>query len=138
MRNAKTILILGGARSGKSVFAEELIDETSLAKVYLATGQVFDDEMRRRVGSHQNRRGPEWALREEPVNIAAALSEICNEDTAVLVDCLTLWVTNLMMAEREILPKPLCGMTEKRHNQKIILNRLNLYQIQFLLALVFL
>ena len=103
MRNAKTILILGGARSGKSVFAEELIDETSLAKVYLATGQVFDDEMRRRVGSHQNRRGPEWALREEPVEIGAALSEICNENTAVLVDCLTLWVTNLMMAEREIL-----------------------------------
>ena len=105
MRNAKTILILGGARSGKSVFAEELIDETGLAKVYLATGQVFDDEMRRRVGTHQSRRGHKWQLREEPLEIGAALSEICNEDTAVLVDCLTLWVTNLMMAERDVLPE---------------------------------
>lgn len=105
MANPKIILVLGGARSGKSAFAEKLMDESGLAKVYLATGQVFDDEMKRRVGTHQSRRGSEWHLREEPMEIGAALGEICDAKTAVLVDCLTLWVTNLMMAEKDVLPE---------------------------------
>ena len=61
MSLGRIILVLGGARSGKSAFAEELIDQSGLSKVYLATGQVFDDEMKRRVGLHKDRRGPEWA-----------------------------------------------------------------------------
>ncbi len=108
MANAKIILVLGGARSGKSAFAERLVDETGLAKFYLATGQIFDDEMKRRVGTHQTRRGPEWKLHEEPVEIGAALHQVCGEKSTVLVDCLTLWVTNLMMAERDILSE--CDM----------------------------
>lgn len=101
MSLGRIILVLGGARSGKSAFAEELIDQSGLSKVYLATGQVFDDEMKRRVGLHKDRRGPEWALAEEPLDLCGALSRIASEQKAVLVDCLTLWVTNLMMAERE-------------------------------------
>jgi adenosylcobinamide kinase / adenosylcobinamide-phosphate guanylyltransferase len=103
MAKPKIILVLGGARSGKSAFAERLIDESGLAKAYLATGQVFDDEMKRRVGTHQNRRGAEWSLVEEPVDIVGTLSKICDNKTAILVDCLTLWVTNLMMAEKNVL-----------------------------------
>ncbi len=103
MADVKIILILGGARSGKSAFAERLIDESGLAKAYLATGQIFDDEMKRRVGTHQSRRGPEWKLIEEPVEIAAALRTICDNKTMILLDCLTLWLTNLMMAERDVL-----------------------------------
>ena len=98
----RSILVLGGARSGKSAFAEKLVDQSGLKKAYLATGQVFDDEMRRRIGAHQSRRGPEWSLAEEPLDMANALRCIASPDAAVLVDCLTLWVTNLMMAECEI------------------------------------
>ena len=111
MADVKIILILGGARSGKSAFAERLIDETGLTKAYLATGQIFDDEMKRRVGTHQSRRGPEWKLIEEPIDIAAVLAKICDSKTAVLLDCLTLWVTNLMMAEKNVLSE--CDMLTK-------------------------
>jgi adenosylcobinamide kinase/adenosylcobinamide-phosphate guanylyltransferase len=100
MNPGRIILVLGGARSGKSAFAEELIDRSGLSKIYLATGQVFDDEMKRRVGIHKGRRGPEWDLAEEPLDLCGALSRIASDKRAVLVDCLTLWVTNLMMAER--------------------------------------
>ena len=100
MKQGRIILVLGGARSGKSAFAEGLIDRSGLAKGYMATGQVFDDEMKRRVGIHKSRRGPEWELAEEPLDLCGALSRIASENKAVLVDCLTLWVTNLMMAER--------------------------------------
>ncbi len=100
MSKGRIVLVLGGARSGKSAFAERLIDQSGLTKCYLATGQVFDDEMARRVGDHKARRGPEWELAEEPLELCGALSVIASKDKAVLVDCLTLWVTNLMMAER--------------------------------------
>ena len=100
MNKGLIILVLGGARSGKSAFSEGLVDRSGLAKAYLATGQVFDDEMKRRVGIHKTRRGPEWELVEEPLDLCGALSRISSEKKAVLVDCLTLWVTNLMMAER--------------------------------------
>lgn len=100
MNKGRIILVLGGARSGKSAFAEELVDRSGLAKAYLATGQVFDDEMKRRVDIHKTRRGPEWELVEEPLDLCGTLSRISSEKKAVLVDCLTLWVTNLMMAER--------------------------------------
>ena len=100
--SGRSILVLGGARSGKSAFAEDLVDRSGLNKAYLATGQVFDDEMRRRIGTHQSRRGPEWQLCEEPLDLAGALRRIAAPNSAVLVDCLTLWVTNLMIGEREI------------------------------------
>lgn len=101
MKSGRIILVLGGARSGKSAFAEELIDRSGLAKTYLATGQMFDDEMKRRVGVHKSRRGPEWELSEEPLEIGGELLRIATQNRAILVDCLTLWVTNLMMAKRD-------------------------------------
>jgi len=92
-------LILGGARSGKSAFAERLCDESGRQKVYLATSQALDGEMETRIAHHRARRGPEWQLVEEPLALAGAIAKTASPESIVLVDCLTLWVTNLMMAE---------------------------------------
>ncbi len=95
-------LILGGVRSGKSSFAEGLIDASNMDAVYLATGRAWDDEMSERIGLHKVRRGPSWTTIEEPLDLAATLERACADDKAILVDCLTLWLTNLMMEERDI------------------------------------
>ena len=92
-------LILGGARSGKSAFAEDLVLQSGLTPAYLATSQVFDGEMEERVALHKQRRGEEWALIEEPLQLVDALQNQAASQTCILVDCLTLWITNLMMAE---------------------------------------
>lgn len=96
-------LVLGGARSGKSQFAEELILNSGLKPVYLATGRSLDDEMSERIAVHQERRGKEWETIEEPLALGDALLQCAHEGRAVLVDCLTLWVTNLMMAEADVM-----------------------------------
>ena len=97
-----TTLVVGGARSGKSAFAERLIGASDLAPVYVATAQIFDDEMRDRVAEHRVRRGADWALIEEHDDLEGVLRREATRGRAVLVDCLTLWVTNLMMAEADI------------------------------------
>lgn len=97
-----TCLVLGGARSGKSAFAEARAEDSGLGKVYLATGRAFDGEMHERIAIHKKRRGVGWTTIEEPLELAAALAEAATPGTIVLVDCLTLWLTNLMMAERDI------------------------------------
>ena len=94
--------ILGGARSGKSRFAENLITDTGLERHYLATGRAWDDEMRARIEQHRADRGPSWQTHEEPLQLAEHLAAIDGEGRAILVDCLTLWVTNLMMDERDV------------------------------------
>jgi adenosylcobinamide kinase/adenosylcobinamide-phosphate guanylyltransferase len=99
---ARLTLVLGGARSGKSRHAERLVEATGLACHYLATGTAGDAEMAARIAAHQARRGAHWTLHEEPVALAATLRRICGPDRAVLVDCLTLWLTNLMLAERDL------------------------------------
>ena len=95
-------LVLGGARSGKSVFAEQVAAESGRQKIYLATSQAFDGEMEDRIALHQARRGEDWQLVEEPLDLAGRLPELAASDTCILVDCLTLWLTNLMMAEKAI------------------------------------
>lgn len=95
-------LILGGARSGKSTFAEELVVSSGLEALYLATGQSLDDEMKERIKRHRERRGAAWQTVEEPLALADVLRSEAREGRAVLVDCLTLWVTNLMLAERDV------------------------------------
>ena len=96
------VLVLGGARSGKSAFAERLVAETGLERHYIATGRAFDDEMRQRIAKHREDRGGGWWTHEEPLALAARIGEVAREGRAVLVDCLTLWVTNLMLEERDI------------------------------------
>ncbi len=98
----RSTFILGGARSGKSALAEKLARESGLLLHYIATGQAWDAEMRERIGQHQNRRGPEWTTIEAPIELTCAITPLDFDDNAILIDCLTLWVTNLMMAERDL------------------------------------
>ena len=98
------IFVLGGARSGKSAFAEKLtLDQSKTSKcIYLATSQIWDEEMRARVDLHKDRRGSEWETIEAPLALAETLLEQSQKGVPILVDCLTLWLTNLMMDERDI------------------------------------
>lgn len=96
------VLVLGGARSGKSRFAEDYVTATGLARHYLATGRAWDDEMKARIATHRTDRGPDWVTVEEPVDLVGALAAVDDAAHVVLVDCLTLWVTNLMMEERDM------------------------------------
>lgn len=92
-------LILGGARSGKSRLAEQLAAESGLAVTYIATSQALDGEMRARIREHQARRPAHWGLVEEPVELARVLREQAAEGHCLLVDCLTLWLSNLLMLD---------------------------------------
>ncbi len=92
-------LILGGARSGKSRFAERLAAESGLAVTYIATSQALDGEMTERIAHHRERRPAHWALVEEPLQLARVLCEQAAAQRCLLVDCLTLWLTNLLMLE---------------------------------------
>ena len=95
-------LVLGGARSGKSRYAEKLVEDQPGACVYLATAQALDAEMSERIRRHRERRGPRWETLEESIDIVGALERAARPDGAVLVDCLTLWLNNLLTAKRDI------------------------------------
>jgi adenosyl cobinamide kinase/adenosyl cobinamide phosphate guanylyltransferase len=93
-------LVLGGARSGKSRHAEGIVTALPGPWTYIATAQVLDDEMHARITQHQARRGAGWHTMEAPVNLASALREA--SDAPALVDCLTLWLSNLMLGEHSV------------------------------------
>jgi len=95
-------LILGGARSGKSQHAEALIEALAPPWRYIATAQAFDDEMKDRIHRHQARRGGDWETEDAPIDLGGALEAAGSRP--VLVDCLTLWLTNLMLADTQIEP----------------------------------
>jgi adenosylcobinamide kinase/adenosylcobinamide-phosphate guanylyltransferase len=101
-RAGSLTLVLGGARSGKSRHAERLVLASGLTPVYVATAQALDAEMAARIAAHRARRGAAWRTIEEPLELARALERECAEPRAVLVDCLTLWLTNLMVAGRPV------------------------------------
>ena len=109
-------LVLGGARSGKSVYGEKLLETSGKSRVYIATGQALDAEMSERIAEHQKRRGDEWQTIEAPLDICGAL-ETVSAQSIVLLDCVTLWVSNLMAAgcdvEKEVhkLCRVLGGLT---------------------------
>jgi len=96
----KLTLVLGGARSGKSRHAESLIATLPPPWLYVATGEAGDEEMTARITAHQRRRGPDWRTVEAPRHLVAALQSAGT--TPVLVDCLTLWLSNLMLADIDI------------------------------------
>ncbi len=95
-------LVLGGARSGKSAYGERLVEAAGGAMVYLATAEAGDDEMAARIEAHRARRGNRWTTVEEPIALAEALARADQPGGAVLVDCLTLWVSNLMAEGRDV------------------------------------
>lgn len=92
-------LILGGARSGKSRLAEQTAIDRQLAVTYVATAQALDFEMQSRITHHQNQRPSHWSLVEEPLHLAKILQKIDRPNQIILVDCLTLWLTNLLLLE---------------------------------------
>lgn len=92
-------LILGGARSGKSRLAEQTAISTQLPVTYVATAQALDPEMQSRIAHHQNQRPVHWALVEESLFLANALKKIDQPNQIILVDCLTLWLTNLLLLD---------------------------------------
>ncbi len=97
-----TVLVLGGARSGKTAFAETLALASGLDLHYLATGRAWDAEMQARIALHRKDRGDRWTTHEEPLDLVGILVRTDAADRLLLVDCLTLWVTNLMMEERDM------------------------------------
>lgn len=100
MNDVKT-LILGGVRSGKSRLAEQMAEQSRLPVFYIATAKAGegDDEMSRRIAEHGSRRPEDWHVVEEPLYLAAAIRRCAGSGHCVLVDCLTLWLTNLLLAE---------------------------------------
>jgi adenosylcobinamide kinase / adenosylcobinamide-phosphate guanylyltransferase len=96
-------LIIGGARSGKSLLAERRATASGLRVVYVATARAEDAEMARRVAHHQSRRSSDWSNVEQPIHLAATLQQQAGEHTCLLVDCLTLWLSNLFLAGRAAL-----------------------------------
>ena len=97
--NISTLLVLGGARSGKSRYAQEIVENARLEPWLIATAQAFDSEMTDRIARHRADRGPSWHLLEEPIQLAQALAQAAQPGRIVLVDCLTLWLSNLMLAD---------------------------------------
>lgn len=94
-------LILGGARSGKSALAQKLAEGLGAPLLFLATAGAHDAEMAARIARHQEERGPAWETREVPLALSAAIQEAQGGFRAILVDCLTLWLTNLLLRDPE-------------------------------------
>ena len=100
--------ILGGARSGKSRYAQQLAERTGLEPIYIATATADDDEMRLRIKQHQQQRPAHWRLVEEPVQLAEVLLQQDANNRVILVDCLTLWLSNLLAEDNEDILKSEC------------------------------
>lgn len=94
-------LVVGGARSGKSAFAERLVTASARPRRYIATAEAWDDEMRDRIARHRRERGADWLTVEAPLDLAAALAA-AQPDEAVLVDCATLWLSNQLLADHDL------------------------------------
>lgn len=111
MRNKRLVLILGGARSGKSLFAEDLAARAGGPVTYMATSVAGDDEMVRRVAAHRERRPAEWATVEETLQIPETIVRLGQEPGILLIDCLTGWLSNMLLDNR--LPHPGASDNEK-------------------------
>ena len=94
-------LVIGGARSGKSAFAERLVIGSGRPRRYIATAEAWDDEMRIRIAQHRTDRGDGWTTVEAPLDLPGALADARTEDV-VLIDCATLWLTNHLLADHDL------------------------------------
>lgn len=98
-------LVIGGARSGKSAYAERLAVASQKRIVYIATAQAGDDEMKSRIEHHRERRDVSWTTVEEAIELARVIEKHSGPDTLILVDCLTVWLSNLVFSEAGIYPE---------------------------------
>ena len=103
-------LVLGGQRAGKSSYAQRLAEESGGSVLFVATAEALDDEMSARILKHQQDRPSEWDTLEEPLDLVSAMSPIVDRYQTVLLDCLTLWVSNLMLSEP---PRDVLGETRR-------------------------
>jgi len=101
MNGTHNLLILGGARSGKSRYAQARAEALAGDLVFIATARAFDDEMTDRIVRHRLDRGPRWRTVEAPIDLSDAVTAEARPGNVLLVDCLTLWASNLMLAERD-------------------------------------
>ena len=95
------MLVLGGAKSGKSHFAMDICNTMKKNRIFLATAQALDQEMEERITRHQAERSSDWHTVEEPLKVAKKISSLDSKDTVILLDCLTLWLNNLYMEHGE-------------------------------------
>jgi adenosylcobinamide kinase/adenosylcobinamide-phosphate guanylyltransferase len=102
MAKGRLVLVLGGARSGKSSFALREASALPGRKAYIATAQAFDPEMQEKIKKHRAERDSGWDTFEEPSDLSRLLAEISNTHDVVLIDCLTLWLSNLMLADKNV------------------------------------
>jgi adenosylcobinamide kinase/adenosylcobinamide-phosphate guanylyltransferase len=100
--STRHVLVLGGARSGKTAFAEKLAIGAGVRPAYLATAEALDSEMAERVATHQRQREGRFATFEEPLALSRALSATAQQHDVILVDCLTLWITNMLVAGQDV------------------------------------
>jgi len=91
------IFVTGGARSGKSDFAQDMAEKIEGKRLFLATAQAFDEEMEERIRKHQESRGARWDTLEEPIDLGEAIKSVFGEYKTILVDCLTVWMSNLLL-----------------------------------------
>lgn len=120
MRHA---LVLGGARSGKTAFAERLALRAGKHPLYLATAEALDPEMRDRVASHRAGHAGRFSTREEPLQLPRAILETDGQNDVILVDCITLWITNLLIASEDVATAvgELCATLVEFRDAKVIL-----------------
>lgn len=116
-------LVLGGARSGKTAFAERLALHAGARPAYLATADILDGEMRDRVTSHKASRGVRFTTIEEPIDLSHTILRAGNDHDVILVDCLTLWITNLLIANEDVATAvgELCATLMEFRQAKVIL-----------------
>jgi adenosylcobinamide kinase/adenosylcobinamide-phosphate guanylyltransferase len=97
------VFITGGARSGKSAYALKEASRISGKKAYIATAEALDEEMQQRIENHKRRRGDEWITFEEPLKIAEVIKEIEGKYSVIIIDCLTLWLSNIIHGNFDII-----------------------------------
>ena len=98
----KIVFVTGGAKSGKSSFVLGAVSGTAGKKAFIATAEALDDEMKERIGRHKAERGDEWETYEEPLNIAKAVSGLRDKYSVILIDCMTLWLSNAMHQTKDM------------------------------------
>jgi len=121
--SGRITLVIGGAKSGKSLYALNRASAYPGAKAYVATAQAFDAEMEERIKKHKMERGDGWHTFEEPLGIAATLKEITETHDVIVIDCLTLWLSNLLLgdADREKEIKSFLSSLVVRHSSQVFI-----------------
>lgn len=101
-RPFRLCFVIGGARSGKSRYAEAMLAAATPPWVYIATAEALDDEMRERIAHHRARRDARWETVDAPLDLPEALKRLDSSGRPILVDCLTLWLSNCLLADRDL------------------------------------